>query len=78
MVRSPLVWLEEPDPVSSMETARDEDPELSDIREFFDLWLAYELDLDTPTRLAVSSRSRARHLPQMISILDFSSSSCCG
>jgi RepB DNA-primase N-terminal domain len=48
MVRSPLIWLGEPDPVSSMEAAREEDPELSDIREFFDLWLAYELDLDTP------------------------------
>jgi putative DNA primase/helicase len=48
IVRSPLVWLGEPDPVASMEAARDEDPELSDIREFFELWLAYELDLDTP------------------------------
>jgi putative DNA primase/helicase len=48
MVRSPLVWLGEPDPVASMETVRGEDPELADIREFFELWLAYELDLDTP------------------------------
>lgn len=48
MVRSPLVWLGEPDPVGSMDAARNEDPELSDIREFFDLWLAYELDLDLP------------------------------
>jgi len=31
-----------------MDTIRDEDPELSDIREFFDLWLAYDLGLDTP------------------------------
>jgi hypothetical protein len=45
MARNPLVWLGQPDPVISMETARDEDPELSDIREFFDLWVAY-LDLD--------------------------------
>jgi hypothetical protein len=48
MVRSPLVWLGEPDPIRSADTIRDEDPELSNIREFFDLWLAYELDLDTP------------------------------
>jgi hypothetical protein len=48
MVRSPLVWLGESDPIASMEAVRNEDPELSDIREFFELWLAYELDLDTP------------------------------
>jgi RepB DNA-primase from phage plasmid len=48
IVRSPLVWLGEPDPIASMDTIRDEDPELSDIREFFDLWLAYDLGLDTP------------------------------
>jgi hypothetical protein len=45
MVRSPLVWLGEPDPVGSMDSARDEDPELGDIRELFGLWLDY-FDLD--------------------------------
>jgi putative DNA primase/helicase len=50
MVRSPLVWLGEPDPVASMDKTREEDPELSDIRELFGLWLDYELDLDTPYR----------------------------
>ena len=48
MVRSALVWLGEPDPVSSMDASRAEDPELSDIRELFDLWLNYDLGLDTP------------------------------
>jgi len=48
MVRSPLVWLGEPDPVISMEGLRNEDVELADIREFFSLWLEYGLDLDTP------------------------------
>ncbi|MHB2205255.1 PriCT-2 domain-containing protein [Methylobacterium sp. CM6257] len=38
MVRSPLVWLGQADPVSSMEIARDEDPELSAIRELFEHW----------------------------------------
>jgi hypothetical protein len=38
MVRSPLIWLGEPDPVASMEAAREEDPELSAIRTFFALW----------------------------------------
>jgi hypothetical protein len=47
MVRGPLVWLGEPDPIVSVDTIRSEDPELSNIREFFDLWLAYDLGLDT-------------------------------
>jgi putative DNA primase/helicase len=45
MVRSPLVWLGELDPVESMNTARAEDPELNDIRELFELWPGY-FDLD--------------------------------
>jgi hypothetical protein len=45
MVRSPLVWLGEPDPVESMDSARDEDPELGNIRELFGLWPDY-FDLD--------------------------------
>jgi len=45
MVRSPLVWLGEPDPIKSMDDLRDEDYELANIREFFELWLAYGLDL---------------------------------
>jgi hypothetical protein len=48
MVRSPLVWLDEPDPVISMQGLRDEDVELVNIREFFGLWLEYSLGLDTP------------------------------
>jgi len=35
MVRAPLIWLGEADPVASMETAREEAPELSAIRELF-------------------------------------------
>ena len=37
-VRGPLVWLGEADPIASMETAREEDPELTAIRELFALW----------------------------------------
>ena len=47
MVRSPLVWLGEPDPVESTDSARAEDPELASIRELFSLWPDY-LDLDRP------------------------------
>jgi RepB DNA-primase from phage plasmid len=35
-VRGPLMWLGEADPVKSMEEVRNEDPELLDIREFFE------------------------------------------
>ena len=48
MVRSPLVWLGMPDPAVSMETARAEDTVLTDLQEFFDLWIDYDLGLDTP------------------------------
>jgi hypothetical protein len=48
MVRGPLVWLGEPDPIASMEGVRNEDTELNNIREFILLWLQYGLDLDTP------------------------------
>jgi RepB DNA-primase from phage plasmid len=52
MVRSPLVWLGEPDPITSMDEIRAEDPELANIREFFELWLDYDLGLDTPYTVA--------------------------
>ena len=37
-VRAPLIWLGQPDPCASMEKAREEDPELSAIRELFGHW----------------------------------------
>jgi hypothetical protein len=46
MVRGPLAWLGEPDPILSMEEIRNEDPELTNIRELFDLWRS-DLRLDT-------------------------------
>jgi hypothetical protein len=48
MVRSPLVWLDELDPVISMEGIRGEDAVLNSMREFFGLWLDFGLDLETP------------------------------
>jgi putative DNA primase/helicase len=44
-VRAPLIWLGEADPVASMATAREEDPELSAIREVFSHWREH-LDLN--------------------------------
>lgn len=38
MVREPLVWLGEPDPVASMDATRREDPVLAAYTAFFDLW----------------------------------------
>src|SRR5262249_50992908 len=48
MVRSPLIWLDEPDPIVSMEGIRDEDVVLNSIREFVTLWLDYGFDLGAP------------------------------
>lgn len=36
--RAPLIWLDEADPIDSMETARMEDPELMSIRELIGHW----------------------------------------
>ena len=47
MVRSPLVWLGEPDPVASIDTSQAEDPELADLRGLFAWWLG-ELKLGEP------------------------------
>jgi hypothetical protein len=46
LVRSPLVWLGEPDPVDSVEAIRKEDPTLADMGELFSLWESC-LKLDT-------------------------------
>jgi hypothetical protein len=37
MVRAPLIWLGEPDPVASIDATQAEDPELADLRELFNL-----------------------------------------
>jgi putative DNA primase/helicase len=39
MVRSPLVWLDEPDPVASVDNSQAEDPELADLRGLCVWWL---------------------------------------
>jgi putative DNA primase/helicase len=38
MVRAPLIWLGEADPIESMEMMREEDPELTAMRELFAQW----------------------------------------
>jgi hypothetical protein len=44
MVRAPLVWLGEDDPIESMETAREEDTDLSNLRELFAQWQEHLAD----------------------------------
>ena len=46
MVRSPLVWLGQPDPYTSTEQTYEEDPELADLREFHALWWDRSLRVD--------------------------------
>jgi putative DNA primase/helicase len=46
LVRSPLVWLGEPDPVDSIEEIRREDQTLSELLELFSMWEGFLL-LDT-------------------------------
>ena len=41
MVRSPLVWLGEPDPIASIEGIRNEDAVLISMRELFGFWLEH-------------------------------------
>jgi hypothetical protein len=38
MVRGPLIWLGEPDPVASVDTSQAEDPELAELRELLEWW----------------------------------------
>jgi putative DNA primase/helicase len=51
MVRSPLVWLGEPDPVTSIDATRAEDADLADLGEFIDLWVS-QLRVDGTTYLS--------------------------
>jgi Bifunctional DNA primase/polymerase, N-terminal len=61
MVRNPLVWLDEPDPVASVDATLVEDPELAELRECFELWLG-EFRLDEPYASA-SFGEAARAVP---------------
>ena len=51
------MWLGEPDPVASMEEMREEDAELTNIREFFALWPAYMM-MSTPLAAHVYTVAR--------------------
>ena len=61
VVRSPLVWLGCADPADSMEAAREDDPELSELREILTLWVEAFKD-ETITLRRVVERIE-EHLP---------------
>ena len=48
MVRSPLVWLGEPDPIASMDRSAKRTRSSPTFASSSSLWLAYDLGLDTP------------------------------
>lgn len=52
-VRAPLVWLGEADPIASMETAREEDPELAAIRELHGHWTKHLTEVEPYTSNAI-------------------------
>ena len=62
-VRAPLVWLGEVDPVASMETARDEDPELAAIRELHGHWTRHLSEVSPYTTSAVIQAACEREPP---------------
>ena len=60
LVRSALVWLGCADPAASMETARDDDPELSELREIIAVWRV-SLPVNSPlTCKQINDHSEAR------------------
>ena len=58
-VRAPLIWLGEADPIASMETAREEDPDLVNLREIFAHWEA-GLGLNTPYTVSAIIQAACR------------------
>jgi hypothetical protein len=65
IVREPLIWLGEADPVRSMERARDMDPEQGAVRELIAHWREH-LELDKPytareiVQLVVATETREK------------------
>ena len=62
LVRSALVWLGCADPVLSMEAARENDPELSELREVMAVWKQVFGALPTTCRQAIDAASE-RSIP---------------
>jgi putative DNA primase/helicase len=68
MVRDPLVWLGEEDPWKSTETARAEDPELLDIREFFESGvMAFDTNYKTSQIIDMATDNETKALLMRVS-----------
>jgi putative DNA primase/helicase len=61
-VRGALVWLDKPDPVLSMEGARDDDPELGELREVMTQWQQHiGLNIETPAKALIHLADLHKH-----------------
>jgi putative DNA primase/helicase len=61
LVRSPIVWLGHADPAASMEAAREDDPDLAELREIAGLWRnAFGTALSLTAREIVDQASRRK------------------
>jgi hypothetical protein len=67
MVRAPLMWLGKADPVASMEAARDEDSDLTDVSELLGLWRDHLGNGGAFTALEI--RQVARQYPEFHDLL---------
>lgn len=56
-VRAPLIWLGEADPVASMETARNEDPELAAVRELLGHWRKHLAEVSPYTTAQIIAKA---------------------
>jgi putative DNA primase/helicase len=63
-VRSALVWLGYEDPAKSMEAAREDDPELTELREVMGLWFK-ALGIEKKTAKEVADLAESKHASQM-------------
>ncbi|MGI4942041.1 MAG: hypothetical protein ACRYHQ_16020, partial [Janthinobacterium lividum] len=70
LVRSALVWLGEKDPCTSMESAREDDPELTEMREVLALWQQH-VGADGRTARDIAEEASRRLASQMGEPTDF-------
>ena len=70
LVRSALVWLGEADPCTSMESAREDDPELTEMREVLTLWQQH-VGVDGRTARDIAEEASRRLVSQMGEPTDF-------
>ena len=61
-VRGALAWLDKPDPVLSMDGARDDDPELGELRDVMTQWQQHiGLNIETPAKALIHLADLHKH-----------------